>query len=88
MGIPRDMTITSGDVRQLLESDDDAVLVLIEGRAEVVRGDEVDDDAHRGALEVISRADLIERTGSAELSDHELEEQAGTLDATVSELGG
>lgn len=87
-GHTSDMTITSGDVRQLLESDDDAVLVLIEGRAEVVRGNEVDEDAHRGALQVISRADLIERTGSAELSEHELEEQAGTLDATVSELGG
>ncbi|MBJ7383920.1 MAG: hypothetical protein JHC55_05460, partial [Mycolicibacterium sp.] len=46
------MTITSGDVRQLLGSDDDAVLVLIEGRAEVVRGEQVDDDAHRGALQV------------------------------------
>jgi NADH dehydrogenase len=82
------MTITSDDVRKLLHADADSVLVLIEGRAEVIGAGEVDDDAYLGALEVISRADLLERTGSSDLSDHEITEQAATLDATVSELGG
>ncbi len=82
------MTITSDDVRSLLDADADAVLVLLEGRAQVVAGGDLDDEAHRGALEVISRADLVERTGGTDLSEHELAEQAGTLDATVTELGG
>ena len=68
--------------------DDDAVLVLIEGRAEVIDSDAIDDDEHRGALEVISRADLVERLDGEDPSDHEIEEQAATLDATVDELGG
>lgn len=83
------MTITSDHLRQLLDADDDdAVLVLIEGRAEVIDSDAIDDDEHRGALEVISRADLIERLDGEDPSDHEIEEQAATLDATVDELGG
>ncbi|OFJ53334.1 hypothetical protein [Mycolicibacterium grossiae] len=82
------MTITSDDVRSLLDADADAVLVLLEGRAQVVAGGDLDDEAHRGALQVISRADLVERTGGTDLSEHELAEQAGTLDATVAELGG
>jgi NADH:quinone reductase (non-electrogenic) len=82
------MTISTEDVRRLLKAEPTAVLVLLEGRTEVISDRERDDDAHRGALEVISRADLIGRTGSEELSDHELEEQAAALDAAVSELGG
>ncbi|MGB6050041.1 MAG: hypothetical protein WBG14_04170 [Rhodococcus sp. (in: high G+C Gram-positive bacteria)] len=81
------MTISIEDVRRLLDADDDSVLVLIEGRAEVITGGEVDDDEHRGALEVISRAALLERTGGTDLSDHELTEQAAALDTEVSELG-
>jgi NADH dehydrogenase len=82
------MTISGDDVRRLLEAEPDAVLVLLEGRVEVVGGRDADDDAHRGALEVISRADLIERTGGEQLSDHEVSEQAAALDVAVTELGG
>jgi hypothetical protein len=73
-------------MRRLLAADPDARLVLLEGRVEVVVG--AADDAHRGALEIISRADLIERAGGEQLSDHELSEQAAALDVAVSELGG
>ncbi|WP_197380085.1 hypothetical protein [Mycolicibacterium mengxianglii] len=82
------MTISSDDVRELLDADPDSVLVLIEGRTHVVTPDELDGDDYRGALEIISRDDLIARTGGTELSVHELDEQAATLDATISELGG
>jgi hypothetical protein len=73
-------------MRRLLAADPDARLVLLEGRVEVVVG--AADDAHRGALEIISQADLIERAGGEQLSDHELSEQAAALDVAVSELGG
>jgi NADH:ubiquinone reductase (H+-translocating) len=83
------MTIATEDVRRLLAAGSDAMLVLLEGRTEVIDAAEADDDAHRGALQIISRADLLERTGgNAEPSKHELAEQAAALDAAVSELGG
>jgi hypothetical protein len=82
------MTISSEDVRRLLRAEMSAVLVLLEGRTEVVAANELDSDAHRGALEVISRQDLLKRTGGTELSEHELAEQAAALDTAVSELGG
>ena len=82
------MMISSDDVEKLLEAGPSAVLVLIEGRAEVIGSDELDTDEYLGALEVISRVTLLERTGGIELTDHELEEQAAVLDAEVSELGG
>ena len=82
------MMISSDDVEKLLEAGPSAVLVLIEGRAEVIGSDELDTDEYLGALEVISRVALLERTGGIELTDHELEEQAAVLDAEVSELGG
>ena len=45
--------------------------------------------ACRGALEVISRAELLQRTeGATELGDAELSAQAAALDTAVSELGG
>ncbi|TPG31589.1 hypothetical protein [Mycolicibacterium hodleri] len=71
------------------DADDDAVMVLIEGRILVVGLGQLDDDAHRGALQVISRAELLERIGrDADLSGHDLDSQAAILDAEVSELGG
>lgn len=83
------MTITGDDVRELLQSEGDALLVLIEGRTEVIDAAVLDSDAFRGALEVISRSDLLNRTGGAtELSQAELTAQAASLDTAVSELGG
>lgn len=82
------MMITGEDVAQLLEAGPSAVLVLIEGRAEVIGSDELDTGDYLGALEVISRSALLDRTGGADLTEHELAEQAAVLDAAVSELGG
>jgi hypothetical protein len=81
--------ISADDVRQLLQDENqDAVLVLIEGRTEVIGKGDADSPPYRGALEVISRDDLLQRIGGADLSDRVIEEQASILDATVSELGG
>jgi NADH dehydrogenase len=82
------MTISAEQVRQLLDADGEATLVLIEGRAEVVTEGQLRSDDYQGALEVISRAELLKRTGGSELSDHELDEQAAVLNSAVDELGG
>lgn len=80
--------ISTDDVRRLLQSDDkDAVLVLVEGRTEVIGAGQLASEPYRGALEVISRDDLVNRVGQ-DPSEHELAEQAAILDAAVSELGG
>jgi NADH dehydrogenase len=81
------MTISAEDVRQLLATDGDAVLVLIEGRTEVVTAGKLGSEQYRGALEIISRDELLKRTG-AEPGDRELEEQAAALNTAVDELGG
>ena len=81
--------ISAGDVRRLLEHDDpEAVLVLIEGRIEVVSPRQTDSPEYRGALQVISRDDLLQRIGAQDLSDRVIEEQAAILETTVAELGG
>lgn len=82
------MMINDDDVRRLLGADDkDAVLVVVEGRADVIGAGRLASTDYRGALEVISREDLVQRIG-AEPSDREISEQAAQLDAAVSELGG
>ena len=82
------MTISTDDVRRLLASEAaDAVLVLVEGRTEVIPASRLASDDYRGALEVISRDDLVKRLGDAP-SQHDLAEQAALLDTAVSELGG
>lgn len=83
------MTISADDVRRLLASDaSDAVLVLVQGHTEVLRGDELESDRYRGALQVVSSADLLSRVGGAQLSEHEMAEEAAKLDAAIANLGG
>jgi hypothetical protein len=82
------MTISTDDVRRLLQTDaQDSVLVLVEGRTEVIAAGQLDSDRFRGALEVISRDDLAKRLPDAP-SDHDIAEQAALLDAAVNEMGG
>jgi hypothetical protein len=82
------MTISTDDVRRLLQSDEpDSVLVLVEGRTEVIGAGRLASEQYRGALEVISRDDLMKRLGDAP-SEHDVAEQAALLDTAVSELGG
>jgi hypothetical protein len=81
--------ISADDVRGLLEHGDaGAVLVLVEGRTAVIPQSDIDTPQYRGALQVISRDDLLQRIGGADLSDRVVAEQAAILDTTVSELGG
>ncbi|WP_179466798.1 hypothetical protein [Mycolicibacterium vinylchloridicum] len=80
--------ITADNVRQLLDSEIDTVLVLIEGRVDVIDPAALDTDDYRGALQVITREELIEQAGREQLSDRELVEQAAALDMAVAELGG
>ncbi|WP_102145335.1 hypothetical protein [Mycobacterium hubeiense] len=82
------MTISTDDVRRLLQAEErGAVLVLVEGRTEVIAAGRLASEQYRGALEVISRDELVKRVG-ADPSEHELAEQAAILDSAISELGG
>lgn len=79
--------ISADDVRRLLVADPDSVLVVVEGHASVVRSGDLHAPDYRGALQIISRAELIEQAGES-LSLRELEEQASALDTAVREIGG
>ena len=80
--------ISADDVGALLRAGPEAVLVVVGGRASVLEPAQLDDDAFRGALQVITRTELINQVGGEELSDRVLTEQAAVLDSAVSELGG
>jgi hypothetical protein len=83
------MTVGAEDVRRLLAAESaDTVLVLIEGRVEVVDPADLESPGYRGALQIATREDVVQRAGGAELSDHELAEQAEELDSAVRNLGG
>ncbi|MEZ0340822.1 hypothetical protein ACAG25_12655 [Mycobacterium sp. pV006] len=83
------MTITPDDLRRLLDAGPDATLVLIEGRTKILTAGDLDRDENRGALEIISRAALVERTGATDMvSESELSTQARALETAVTELGG
>jgi len=79
--------ISSDDVRSLLAADPDAVLVVIGGQVRVLGPAELDGDDVKGALQVISRSQLVTDTGER-WSDRQIEERAAALDTAVSELGG
>ncbi|MBU9762549.1 hypothetical protein FR943_01610 [Mycobacterium sp. TNTM28] len=82
------MTISTDDVRRLLVSDAaDAVLILVQGHTDVVPAQQLDSDEYRGALQVVSRSDLIEHTHGAQLSEQQMAEEAAKLDSEISELG-
>lgn len=83
------MTVKASDLRELLASDlPDPNLVLIEGRIEVVQVDDLDTDAFRGAMLLLSRAELLARGVDEDSPDTELERQAATISTAVNELGG
>lgn len=80
--------ISAEDVRALLRSEEkEPVLVVVEGRVEVIGAGQLASADYRGALEVVSRDDLVQRIGETP-SDREIDEQAAQLDTGVSELGG
>jgi hypothetical protein len=82
-------TVSTDDLRRLLDSDlPDAVLVLVEGRLDVVAAGEPDSDHPRGALPVLSREDLLARVGGPSATDDQLERVAATAGSAVDNLGG
>ncbi|MGI5479232.1 hypothetical protein [Streptomyces lavendofoliae] len=75
-------------VRELLErSEDDAALVLVEGRAEVVAPAGLASEPYRGAAVLMTRADLVDRLGTADPSEDRLRTLASTLATMAGELG-
>ncbi|MFE9438868.1 hypothetical protein ACFYO2_07665 [Streptomyces sp. NPDC006602] len=80
--------ITGDHVRELLNREDDAVLVLLHGRAEVVPAPELDSEHCRGALPVVSGHDLRERLNADRSASSDPEAVAAALDTTVREQGG
>lgn len=79
--------ITAEDLQRLLAAEQkNATMVLIEGRIDVIGAGQLASPEYRGALEVISREDLANRIGEAP-SEHDVAEQAGVLDAAISDLG-
>jgi ATP-dependent protease Clp ATPase subunit len=80
--------VTADDVRRLLAAGADAVLVLVEGRVDVVAPAQLDTHPYRGALQINTRDELVRGAGGEQLSEREIKEQAAELDSAVSELGG
>jgi hypothetical protein len=82
-------TIGTDDLRRLLDSDlTDAVLVLVEGRLDVVAADDLDSDSHRGAFPVLSREELLAQVDGLPVTDDQLERLAATTGSAVDNLGG
>lgn len=83
------MAIDADDVRQLLAHQDaDAALILLEGRIEVKTPAELASPNYRGALQIVTRAELQERAGGVDFADRELAELAADLDTAVQNMGG
>ena len=61
-------TVGVDDVRRLLHSDqEDAVLVLLQGRPVVITAREQETDAYRGALFIASRRNLLDQGSAADV---------------------
>lgn len=76
-------------VRELLDTaDDDSALVLLEGRAQVAGRAALDGDDLRGAAVVLTRAELVDRLGTAYPAPQDLTLVAASLDDAVGKLGG
>ncbi|MFF2721530.1 hypothetical protein [Streptomyces sp. NPDC058011] len=76
-------------VRELLDAgDEDSALVLLEGHARVAGRAVLDSEALRGAAVVLTRAELVDRLGTAYPDPQELTLVAAALDDTVGKLGG
>ncbi|GGP42983.1 hypothetical protein [Saccharothrix coeruleofusca] len=83
------MTVAAEDLRKLLTSDlPDPTLVLVEGRVEVVKVDDLDTDALRGALLLTSRDELLARGVREDADDRQLQEHAAAISTVVDLQGG
>lgn len=81
-------TITVDHLRELLDTQDgDAIIGLVGGEVRVIHADDRDADDNRGAIEVISRENLVERLGG-DPSEDELQARAEELTAATELQGG
>lgn len=75
-------------IKALLESHaDDPTLIVAAGAAVVVPASALDSDRYRGALEIISRHDLVAQLGTDVPSRRDIEELAARLDTAATRLG-
>ncbi|MGW0916963.1 hypothetical protein ACWD1Z_35430 [Streptomyces sp. NPDC002784] len=82
------MRIDESLVRELLNApSDDAVLVLLEGRAQVVEQAALGSEQYRGAAVLISRAELVERMGTPEPAQEDVTRLSASLQDAVNKLG-
>ncbi|WP_406725063.1 hypothetical protein WJ438_10965 [Streptomyces sp. GD-15H] len=80
--------ITPEQVKALLEPDaDEPTLIVVSGAGVVVPASALGTDRYRGAMEIISRKDLVAQLGTDVASRHDLEEIAARLDAALTRLG-
>ncbi len=80
--------IRAEHVARLLRTEDgEPVLIVREGRAEVVDAARLDEPRYKGALRVASRGDIMP-SGGGEPTQEETEALARRLDSAVSHLGG
>ncbi|ROP37942.1 hypothetical protein [Saccharothrix texasensis] len=81
------MTVKASDLRELLLSDlPDPTLVLIGGRLEVIKVDDLDADDFRDAVLLLSRTELLARGVDETSPDDVLERQAATICTAVADL--
>jgi hypothetical protein len=75
-------------LRALLDATDDgAALVLLEGRAQVANRAALESGQSRGAVVLLSRADLVDRLGTASPGPEELTRAAASLRDAAAKLG-
>lgn len=84
----RSTTVTADHVRALLEhADEERVLIVIQGRVEVVAAARLRDPAYEGALEVASTQDLDAMSALSPPQRADPEVLASVLQAAVARLG-
>lgn len=82
------VTVNADDVRRLLDCpDEQAALVAIEGRIDIVSPARLASPDYRGALQIATRREVLGRAGGARPPERVLAEQAEELDTALRNLG-
>ncbi|MEV3973073.1 hypothetical protein AB0K68_33900 [Streptomyces sp. NPDC050698] len=80
--------VTREHARELLEAPDQgSVLVLLEGRAQVVPAADLGSDRYAGALEVVGSEEITGRAAPGSHTEEQLDALAATLNTMVAKLG-
>ncbi len=81
--------ITREHVETLLRSDaHDPVLIVLAGQALIVSATELGEGPYDGAVEIVSRGDLVTQLAADLTSERGVDVLAAQLDAMVTQLGG